>query len=81
MTAPGCDCIQMRRFAFESHVDCYTRHDPSVCRLPPGDLAEIFRLIDRADLYLSWEGLMQFLAVASICSAEARQPSSPIDFR
>lgn len=81
MTAPECDCAGMRRFAFASHVACYTRHDPSVCRLPLGDLAEIFRLIDGADLFLSAEGLMQVLAVATICGAEAPQPSRPIDYR
>ena len=81
LPGPGCDCAAMRTFAFESHVDCYTQAQHSICRLQPGDVAEIVGTIDMADLLRTREGLAQALAVASKCASQAPQPANGIGWR
>lgn len=76
-----CNCAEMRKVAFESHVECYTLDGASVCGLPPGDIVEIIRVIDTADLLLTSEGWAQALAVATRCSSRAPVPASGIEWR
>lgn len=68
--SPSCNCAEMRLFAFETHVACYTQSNSSICDLGLSDLNEIRRIIDLSDL-LSIDGLRQTKAVVEICKAAA----------
>lgn len=64
--AQRCDCQQIKRFAFETHVRCYTQQPTSVCRLPLSDWLTAYRVIDANDL-LSEDGTRQILAITQTC--------------
>jgi hypothetical protein len=65
----ACDCKKIKEFASETHILCYTQQVASVCRLPPSDLREIYRIIDAADLF-DLQGIKQLLGIARICIAQ-----------
>ncbi|MDI1270556.1 MAG: hypothetical protein PSV40_15820 [Polaromonas sp.] len=69
-TSPSCNCGQMRAFAFESHVDCYTKPGASMCDLPASDLASIAKTVDLKDMFDA-AGWRQMRDVAARCEARA----------
>ena len=69
-THPVCNCGTMKKFAFDSHVACYTQKDASICALPMADVNEIRKVVDIADTFSS-EGWKQMAAVARICEVTA----------
>ncbi|MFC3228354.1 hypothetical protein ACFOGJ_14015 [Marinibaculum pumilum] len=66
----NCDCAGMRRFAFQTHVACYTQPGGSICALPPGDLSRIGQVIEAPEM-LDPLGQAQMLEVARICTLTA----------
>jgi len=67
---PTCDCAEMKKFAFDSHVACYTQPETSMCNLPITDLNKIRKLIENSDLFSS-DGWQQMKQVAKICEKTA----------
>ena len=65
--ARGCDCADVKAFAFSSHARCYTAQPASACRLPLSDLARIYSLVDAADLFDPL-GMRQSLAITLTCA-------------
>jgi hypothetical protein len=52
-------CNQIQSIAFDSHVDCYTQVDSTICDLKFSDLYEIsINIIEVKDL-ISWSGVKQ----------------------
>ena len=50
---PKPSCPYIKKFAFDTHVDCYVRPGlggPSFCKLPLGDYLDVFRTIKGAFL-------------------------------
>jgi hypothetical protein len=72
---PVCDCSSMKKYAFESHVACYTKPGASICDLPFEDVKKISKVIDMADIFSS-EGWQQMKQVTKIC-----EKTSPDDGR
>jgi hypothetical protein len=64
--AQRCDCQQIKRFAFETHVRCYTQLPTSICLLPMSDWLIAYRIIDAGDL-LSDDGTRQIFAITQTC--------------
>jgi hypothetical protein len=58
-------CDAITTFAFDSHPVCYTE-GPSICFLPPSDVASVLGTIDGKDL-LSLRSAKQMAAVAATC--------------
>lgn len=67
---PSCNCGEMRSFAFDTHVSCYTQTGASICDLGADDVLEITRIIEIGDA-LTADGLKQSKKVAEICSTKA----------
>jgi hypothetical protein len=61
-----CNCLAIKRFAFDTHARCYTQLPTSICRLPVSDWLIATRILDTADL-LSEEGTRQILAITQTC--------------
>lgn len=60
-------CTEILDFAFDSHPDCYTEHDHSICFLNPvTDLPVIFSQYKTKDL-LTQKSMKQMLQVAGSC--------------
>ena len=72
--SPKCNCVEMKAFAFRSHVECYTKNTSSICELPLSDVNRIRAVIDIADAF-SAEGWRQMRDVANICAANAPDDS------
>lgn len=72
ITAPpsSCNCSEMRTFAFDSHVGCYTQPGASMCDLPMADVLEVTRIIKIKDALTS-DGLRQTARVARTCTSTA----------
>ena len=68
--SPTCDCGQMRTFAFDAHVSCYTKPGASICDLPAADIASIAKTVDIKDL-VDGAGWRQMRDVAARCEASA----------
>jgi hypothetical protein len=58
-------CDALTTFAFDSHPRCYTE-GPSICFLPPSDVADVIGTIDGKDL-LSLRSAKQIGTVAATC--------------
>ena len=67
---PSCNCGEMKSFAFDAHVSCYTQQGASICDLGADDVLEITRIIELGDA-LTADGLKQSKKVAEICSTKA----------
>ena len=58
-------CDAVTTFAFDSHPGCYTQ-GPSICFLPPSDVAQVVAVIDGQDLW-SLRSAKQVATVAGTC--------------
>ncbi|PDQ20101.1 hypothetical protein CN311_16025 [Mesorhizobium sanjuanii] len=68
---PQCDCKKMKEFAFQTHVDCYTQAQASVCDLEWTDYKKIYDTISVwNDLATDQYGRRQFKKVFAICAAK-----------
>lgn len=63
---PTCNCGNMKDFAFQSHVSCYTKPGASMCSLGALDMLKIVAVVETKD-FLSSVGRAQMLRVAGIC--------------
>lgn len=61
-----CSCREMKEFAFQTHINCYTQNAASVCNLPIADWRRIVSIIDTADFIDSY-GASQVMATLEIC--------------
>jgi hypothetical protein len=61
-----CNCREMKEFAFQTHINCYTQNAASVCKLPIADWRKIVGIIDTADFIDSY-GARQVVATLEIC--------------
>ena len=61
-----CSCREMKEFAFQTHINCYTQNAASVCNLPIADWRRIVSIIDAADFIDSY-GARQVVATLKIC--------------
>jgi hypothetical protein len=61
-----CNCREMKEFAFQAHINCYTQNAASICKLPIADWRKIVSIIDAADLIDSY-GARQVVATLRIC--------------
>ncbi|NOD85922.1 hypothetical protein [Ruegeria sp. HKCCD6119] len=73
-TNPSCNCSSMRKFAFDSHVQCYTQPGASICDLPVDDIIEIGMTVDLSTIWTS-ESMRQIKAVAAVCAKTATDPA------
>jgi hypothetical protein len=64
-----CDCREMKEFAFQTHINCYTQNTASVCKLPIADWRKIVSIVDTADVIDSY-GAKQVLATLKICISD-----------
>ena len=71
---PKCNCQEMRKFAFDTHVSCYTQPGASICNLPIGDVTAIASTVNVADM-MDAAGWRQMRDVASICETSAPDAS------
>lgn len=65
-TSPQCDCAAMRKFAFDSHVACYTQPGASICDLPVSEMVSIGMTVDLFDIFTT-DSMVQVSAVAAEC--------------
>ena len=49
-----CNCREMKEFAFQTHINCYTQNAASVCKLPIADWRKIVGIFDTADFIDSY---------------------------
>lgn len=80
---PTCDCQAMKRFAFQTHVECYTQKGASICGLDLADYKKIYDIIDvRDDLFGDPYGRKQMRDVLTICKNDqnASLPPGAIDW-
>ena len=61
-----CNCREMKEFAFQTHINCYTQNAASVCKLPIADWRKIVGIIDTADFIDSY-GARQVVATLEMC--------------
>ena len=67
---PTCSCGEMRTFAFNTHVACYTKPGASICELPSSDVTAIAKTVDIKDL-VDGAGWRQMRDIAAQCEASA----------
>lgn len=72
---PVCDCGNMRDFAFDAHVACYTQKSNSICDLGKADKLEIVKTIGIEGLFDS-AGWRQMYEVVKVCTVGAQTPAS-----
>ncbi|WP_162989583.1 hypothetical protein [Comamonas sp. lk] len=77
---PKCNCRQMKRRAFDSHVACYTKQGASICDLPAGDVAQISKTIDVKDLF-DKAGWKQMYEVSKICAQTAPEDGRRVTWK
>jgi hypothetical protein len=70
-------CNAITTFAFDSHPRCYTE-GPSICFLPPSDLANVIGVIDGKDL-LSLRSAKQIATVAATCVGQLFDALADVD--
>ena len=64
-----CNCREMKEFAFQTHINCYTQNAASVCKLPISDWEKIVSIVDTADVIDSY-GAKQVLVTLEICISD-----------
>lgn len=74
----SCDCASVKRFAYSSHVACYTQPTASACDLPVADIQLIAKTIifDKTFVTLMKEyneGYKQVKGVLETCSTTAKE--------
>lgn len=69
--ADTCNCQNMQKKAFDSHVQCYTQPSKSICDLDISDWVKITLAIDPIASIQDKQKWDQMLAVAKICFAIA----------
>lgn len=65
-----CACSEMRAFAFDTHVNCYTQEGASICQLPLTDVFEVTRIIKIKDA-MTPDGRKQTARVSQRCTTDA----------
>lgn len=75
---PTCDCRAMKNFAFQTHVECYTQAEASVCSLEESDYLKIYKILDvKDDLLGDSYGRRQMREVLKICESDPNTTVSP----
>ncbi len=62
-----CNCGEIKRFAIQAHVQCYTQTDASICDLGFSDWKRIYDIVDSKDLFQDAEGRKQMLEITRLC--------------
>lgn len=75
---PSCNCEELKKFAYGSHVACYTQEGASVCDLPSSDITKIAKTIIFNKNIINTlkdykEGYQQVKGVFSKCSTTAKE--------
>lgn len=65
--ADTCNCKSMQLHAYDSHVECYTQPNNSICALEPNDWFYIMKAVDPVANLKDQKSRKQMLEVAKIC--------------
>lgn len=70
----ACNCAAMRAFAFNTHVECYTKPGASICNLSWSDMAQVGLTISLRDV-ASTEGRETICKIARECEQQTSTTS------
>lgn len=69
-----CNCKQLSKTAYNSHVNCYTKPfgnvKKGICYLPSEDIKLIRSIVDTKDAFFSIQGLNAALDIINFCNKE-----------